>query len=221
MDFTVRLRMLRKELKLKQKELAEKLNLSQKTLSNYETGTREPDQETMIKMAIFFDVSVDYLLGFSDIRNSMMYNSGNINEFPSSAIYPVASMIKIPVLKFINTQGPAFTIENIIDYVSLPSEDLPQGEYFGYQIKNNAMNLSHIVDGCIVIIRKQDYIDNSQIALVIIDNEEPIINRILKSDNNITLIPHSTDATYFPRFVDSKSSKIKFIGRIVQSIIQY
>ncbi len=54
---------LRNEFGLSQQELAEKLNISQKCISNWENGINEPDFETLYKLARLFDVSTDYLLG--------------------------------------------------------------------------------------------------------------------------------------------------------------
>ena len=58
-----RLAELRKSRNLSQKELAQKLTSSQNTISNWETGKREPDFETTIMLADYFDVTTDYLLG--------------------------------------------------------------------------------------------------------------------------------------------------------------
>jgi transcriptional regulator with XRE-family HTH domain len=57
------IKMLRHEKKYSQKELAEKLQVAQNTISNWEQGTREPDNQTLIVLAQLFNVSVDYLLG--------------------------------------------------------------------------------------------------------------------------------------------------------------
>lgn len=65
-----RLRRLRQEKNISQSALANYLGVTQQTVSAYESGDREPDLETLNKMADFFDVSVDYLLGRTDIRNS-------------------------------------------------------------------------------------------------------------------------------------------------------
>lgn len=49
-----------------QKDLAEYLGISERGYQNYELGTREPSLEILNKLADFFDVSTDYLLGRSD-----------------------------------------------------------------------------------------------------------------------------------------------------------
>lgn len=76
-----RIQNLRKELDLLQKDLAEKLNLSQQTISLYEAGKREPDYETLNKIAEFFNVSVDFLMGNSDIRNPYKQELDEVDEF--------------------------------------------------------------------------------------------------------------------------------------------
>lgn len=85
------LRMLeeRKKLGISQKELADKLNVSQKSISKYERGTRRPSYETLSKMAAIFGVSVDYLLGvdredFQGIPNVFGYpgEDENATTFP-------------------------------------------------------------------------------------------------------------------------------------------
>lgn len=58
-----RLKEIRKRLGLKQDDVAKYLNISAATYSRYENGIHEPDIETLIKLADFFNVSIDYLLG--------------------------------------------------------------------------------------------------------------------------------------------------------------
>lgn len=58
-----RIALLRKERNLSQNVAAKKLNISSSTLSMYETGNREPNNEILSKLADFFGVSADYLLG--------------------------------------------------------------------------------------------------------------------------------------------------------------
>ncbi len=67
--FPERLRELRQARKLSQLDLANTLGYSCSSISNYETGKHEAGYDTLITLALFFDVSVDYLLGNSDNHN--------------------------------------------------------------------------------------------------------------------------------------------------------
>lgn len=64
----LRLKELRETKRLNQEGLALKLNVSQSTISAYEVGERTPDLETLIAIANFFDVSIDYLVGLSESK---------------------------------------------------------------------------------------------------------------------------------------------------------
>ena len=62
----MRLRDLREDTDTKQQELAEYLHIKQNTNSQYENGQRQPPIPVLIKLAKFYGVSVDYLLGLTD-----------------------------------------------------------------------------------------------------------------------------------------------------------
>lgn len=63
-----RLRSLRKENDLIQADVAKAVGISLKSYCRYESGEREPDASTLVRMADFYDVTADYLLGRSDER---------------------------------------------------------------------------------------------------------------------------------------------------------
>lgn len=65
-NFTDRIQLLKINKKLLQKEIAEAVGISVRTYQRYETGERTPDTDTLIKLADYFDVSTDYLLGRTD-----------------------------------------------------------------------------------------------------------------------------------------------------------
>ena len=62
----MRLKELRKQRKLSQQKLAMDLDMSQNSISRYETGAHEADYATLIKIADYFGVSIDYLLERTD-----------------------------------------------------------------------------------------------------------------------------------------------------------
>jgi len=65
-----KLKSLRENLDLRQIEVASQLNILQATLSNYEVNAREPDYATLVQLANFYNVNIDYLLGNTSIKSS-------------------------------------------------------------------------------------------------------------------------------------------------------
>ena len=63
-----RIRDLREDNDLTQKELAKALCCSQQVYSNYELGQRDIPTDVLIKLSAFYKVSVDYILGISDVK---------------------------------------------------------------------------------------------------------------------------------------------------------
>ncbi|MDR2559467.1 MAG: helix-turn-helix domain-containing protein [Oscillospiraceae bacterium] len=64
--FSEKIKELRKAKNLTQKQLAEKINASESGIQNYELGVRKPYNDTLIKLADYFNVSIDYLVGRTD-----------------------------------------------------------------------------------------------------------------------------------------------------------
>lgn len=69
-EFKGRLRQLRKEANMTQKQLADKLQCSYTTVSNLETGRNQPPLRTLRLLSDIFHVSIDYLLGKEEKENS-------------------------------------------------------------------------------------------------------------------------------------------------------
>lgn len=69
MDFGDRLKLLRNEKNLTQQGIADILNVERPTIAGYETKRKQPDYEKVKILADYFNVSIDYLLGYSDIKN--------------------------------------------------------------------------------------------------------------------------------------------------------
>ncbi|MDT2884902.1 helix-turn-helix transcriptional regulator [Lactococcus lactis] len=67
--FAERLKELRKEKDLTQNEFAERLGIKQNSYSDWENGKSEPNIKMLEKIAVFFDVSIDYLVGIKNERN--------------------------------------------------------------------------------------------------------------------------------------------------------
>jgi transcriptional regulator with XRE-family HTH domain len=100
--FGQRLRLLRDEKKMVQKEIADLLDVSQSTIGKYEGDQRTPSPDTIIKLAVFFEVSTDYLLGHSEIRNPLCseyqgrrLSQLSINHFEFILLYQMIQQILV------------------------------------------------------------------------------------------------------------------------------
>ena len=152
-----RMKSLREEKGLTMKDVANCVGLPYTTYVNYEKGAREPSSETLIKIAKFFDVSVDYLIGRTDEI-----------ELPSNII-PMPTMRKIPLVGNIACGEPILAEQNIECEVDIPDNIRAD---FALRCKGRSMEGANIFDGDIVYIRKQDMVDNGQIAAVLIEDME-------------------------------------------------
>ncbi len=69
-----RIKKLRSYVGITRKDLSEKLGISDKTLSRYENDIYTPDVYALVRIATYFDVSADYLLGIGGLKSQMMEN---------------------------------------------------------------------------------------------------------------------------------------------------
>ncbi|MBV4447715.1 helix-turn-helix domain-containing protein [Clostridium tyrobutyricum] len=82
MEFGDILKQLREENGLSREDLANALSITYSALSKYETNVRFPDKETLKNIATYFKVSLDYLLGRTNIRTSADKISESVNDDP-------------------------------------------------------------------------------------------------------------------------------------------
>ena len=87
---------LRKLKKMTQKELAQRIHISRDTYAQYEIGRRKPDYDTLIKIADFFGVSTDYLLGVTDNPSRDENKEQKLKEFLEQPGVPYDENTYIP-----------------------------------------------------------------------------------------------------------------------------
>lgn len=207
------LRTLRKQRGLSLKALGEALGLAESTISLYETGRRQPDNDTLVKIANFFGVTIDYLLGVSNgpvIKNT----GGNTAKNPifknHPEIMPLPETRKIPLLGNIACGEPITAIENVDDYVSV---DINIPVDFALKCKGDSMINARIHDGDIVYIREQPVVDNGEIAAVLID-DEVTLKRFYKLPDYIEL--RAENPRYSPIIIPKQETgSVRIIGKAV------
>lgn len=206
-----RLKKLRLEKNITQAELGKYFNLSDAAINRYEKGINQPDLSTIVKFAEFFNVTSDYLLGLSDIRNNSMLKTAYIPN----------KTIELPIIGVVRAGEPLLAEQNLSGYSSIDASLVPSGECFYLRVKGDSMNLSNIIDGQLVMIRHQEEVENGEIALVLVDGEDATIKKFFKTDTIVTLMPHSSNPDHQPRVIDLKKNTVKVIGKAVVAIISF
>lgn len=84
---------------LTQAEFSKRIGISRSTIGMYETGAREPDFETLEKIADFFNVDIDYLLGRTDKTTLLPESAGQIYYFYDDAREAAQFLFKNPEYK--------------------------------------------------------------------------------------------------------------------------
>ena len=169
---------LRAQRNIKQAELAVAVNVSQAALSGYETGKYEADIDTYKRIADYFGVSMDYLLG----------NDAS----PSNAS-------RVPVLGSVPAGIPLEAVEDVVDWEEIPSAMTAGGkEYFALQVKGDSMWPDYL-PGDIVIVRKQPCCSSGEDCVVYVNGFDATLKQVKYNDDQQTMSLIPRNQSYPPR----------------------
>lgn len=199
--FAERLKQLRREKGLSQDRLADILGVKRPTVTSWEAGRRTPELEKARLAADFFGVSVDYLLGTSDVRS----RGGDGDSVP------------VPVYGEIKAGEPFPAEEEILDYEWVNYENLGPGEYFCLRVRGDSMIGANIPHGSTVVVRKQQVVRHGDIAVVWVRGEGATIKRIRFINGFVVLQPENPE--HEPRFF--KPEQLVILGRVVECRIRF
>lgn len=195
-----RIKYLREEKGVYQKDLAELLGVSVPAINYYENEKRAIDTKTAEKLADFFDVSIDYLLCKSSVRKNNL-------------IKEVAT--KIPVVGKISAGLPILATENIESYEYAPSIYIKEGfEYFYLRVNGDSMNLK-FNDGDLLLVQKQDNLENDEIGVILVDGMDATVKKYKYENGLVILSPMSTNTDHIVQIYNPKDINIKIIGKVV------
>lgn len=122
----------------------------------------------------------------------------------------------IPVLGRVPAGVPLHAVEDIIDYEEIPESMARLGEHFALRISGSSME-PKISDGDVVIVRKQEDVDNGAIAIVLVNGEDATCKKIRKHENGLTLV--STNPAYEPMYFSNEEVNNKplvILGKVVE-----
>ena len=205
MNFRTRLKQLRNEKKINQRELANFLKVAPSTISMYESGQREPNFEVLESLADFFNVDLNYLLGKSDKTTKLMLEN---EQKPQG--------LQIPVLGTVAAGIPISAVEDILDYEEVPQSWESQGEFFALKIKGDSME-PRMESGDVVIVKQQSDANSGDTVIVLVNGDDATCKKLQKTDNGIMLV--STNPKYPPMFFskeDIVNKPVVILGKVVE-----
>lgn len=208
MSFQIRLKAEREQRDITQKQLADIIGVTDAAIGMWERGKRIPDTFTLQRLADYFGVTVDYLLGRTE----------TIKEKPVP--YGDQEIHLLPILGVIRAGQPLYADENIVGYEPIGADQVKGGDYFYLRVTGNSMfNPSAgklISDGSLVLVRQQDDVDNGVVAVVMVNEEEATVKRVFKNNGQIVL---QADNTSYPPLILSKGN-VKIIGKVIRSVTE-
>lgn len=105
--------------------------------------------------------------------------------------------------------------ENIIGYFSIGKDVSDPQNYFGLKVTGDSMQ-PIMYENDIIVVHQQNDVDNGQVAIVLIDNEEATVKKVIKHDGYIELVAFNS---YYPPKILDKNSNFKIIGKVVEARI--
>lgn len=156
--FAKRIKKLRDDIEMTQDDLALSLGVARATLASWETGRREPDQQTTCGIADYFNVSVDYLLGRTSIKNVELFIGEKLTKLREAKDLSVKELAKMvdatessildwesgkskPQPSIIKKLSDALKIDEIYFYLResrLLTELIPDNQIIKYKTKYGA-----------------------------------------------------------------------------------
>lgn len=185
-----------------QASLADALGLTPSTVSDWCTGKKYPRVSSLQLLANFFGIP-----------------RGQLTEEETLPGTPYHPTRRIPILGRVAAGLPLFAEEQIEGYTYTDFSD--GAEYFALRVEGNSMNAARIYDGDVLIVRRQDIVENGEIAVVLTDEEAATVKRFYRQGNIVTLLPQSTDASYGPQVYDLSVSRIRVLGKVVENKIRF
>ena len=165
--------------------LSKDIGVHQTSIKNWITGTTKPNEDKLQKIADYFNVSVDYLLGKTDIKKPLPRN-----------IYPIeeGDFIVMPVLASVKAgyDGQAIVeySDETIPVAKIAYKGYPKEECTVMRVSGDSM-YPKLLDGDYILVHQQSSVDSGSIAIVIYNGDEATVKKVryIPGEDWVELIP--------------------------------
>lgn len=213
MDITVvRILSLMDEKRINAKNLELAIGMSNGAVYAWKKGKCLPSAKTIAKIAEFFNVPLDYLLGRTDERQNA--------KTPNVDLYPVGDMVELPILGVVRAGvGGVVEQEHIgTEFATKKAmHGYPVQDLFYLHIKGSSM-YPRIAEGDLALVHRQTSVDSGSLAVVLVDQEEAVVKKVYYGADWIELL--SINPAYPPRkFCGAAVQRVFVIGKVI-SVLQ-
>ena len=207
MNMITRIEKMLNEQGIKRSTMLADLDIPSSTFSTWKKKDSDPDLKSVIKLANYLGVSMDYILT-GEKENIQKIE---LDDEP----------IQIRVLGKVAAGIPIEAVEDVIGEETISKKMAETGDYFGLRISGDSMEPA-IHHGSIVIVRQQDDVENGDIAIVIVNGEDATCKKIEKFENGIMLVP--INKAYEEKFYANEEIEklpVRIIGKVVESRMKF
>lgn len=177
-------------------------------ISLLENGKRKPSPVILKKLAPIYGLDYIDLLekaNFIDLAEKEKINKG----IPTNKL-------AFPLLGVVKAGYNYLAHENHIGHISIDKKVPDPENYFALKVTGQSME-PVLYDGDIVVVHKQNDVESGQTAIILIDDEEATVKKVIKYDDHIELI--AFNMSYYPPKKLNKDDNFKIIGRVVEARI--
>ncbi|MBQ2684892.1 MAG: helix-turn-helix domain-containing protein [Erysipelotrichaceae bacterium] len=201
MSFGKNFRYLRRTRKFSQDYIAEQFGYkSFTTIQKWEDGSAVPPYSVITRLADFFNVSVDELMN-TDL--SLHFNT------------------EIPVLGTVRGGSPILANQEYRGFEHVIPDDAAHGDCFYLEVVGDSMKDARILPGDLLYVHRQDYLNNGDIGVVLIDDEATVKTVYFKGD---TMILQPANDAYEPIVLsarDQEAKNVHVIGKVLHNRIKF
>ena len=213
MDIGEKIHDLRKKHGLTLEEVGNTVGVGKSTVRKWEHGDiANMKRDKIAKLATALHTTPAYLMGWEkEARTEPTLES--IGAVPYNPTH------QIPVLGRISAGMPLLAEEHIEGYILTDLNG--GGEYFALRVQGDSMNTRKINDEDIVIVRRQEEVQNGNIAVVMVGENDATIKQFFREGDTIMLVPHSSNPEHTTQIYNCKDTNIKILGKLVRSITDF
>lgn len=184
--------------------LAEKIGVTKKTVQRYENGEHKIDTERLKELANALNVTPTQL------------TEGAYENIGADVIE--SENVTLPIVGKIACGTGGLAYESIEGYETTPRSWINGGEYFYLRAKGDSMTGARIFEGDLLLIRKQQEVEDGEIAAVLI-GDEAVLKKVYKQGG--TLVLQSANPNYAPIICGESDETTRIIGKLKKVVINF